>query len=62
MGPPARRRRKSTGLSVRKRPPWKPERGQYFKPLGFGPAISERAGFTIVIAVLVILGLLVLFA
>ncbi len=56
MGPPPARRRKSrktgTKVSVRKRAPWKPEKGQYIRLWPTRIAVHEPMGALIVGAVL----------
>lgn len=47
-------------VSVRKRAPWKPEKGQYVRPLGTRLAIPERLGFAIVLAVVIVVLIMVL--
>jgi hypothetical protein len=46
---------KGTRITVRKRAPWKPERGQYIRPFGTRLAIPERTGFAIIALVVVLL-------
>jgi hypothetical protein len=49
------RKKTGTTISVRKRAPWKPEKGQYIRPFGTRLAIPERTGFAILALTVVLL-------